>query len=158
MALGTDGNHINGGANVEVSKLVLAENHKLAIGEAGTDETNVGSSAQIYTDTLVLKAGASLFLDPAYGQAASLLVLKITPTTLLLVQEMLMSSRARLLLVGNSALGLGFTKTEFSEVMADYLTVNGGFDKKSSVKNALVLNKPLKIADTYGILVDYEQV
>ena len=154
---GTDGNHINGGANVEVSKLVLAENHKLAIGEAGTDETNVGSSAQIYTDTLVLKAGASLFLDPAYGQAASLLVAQDYAndiTTGPNVDEL----KGKIVIGQNSALGLGFTKTEFSEVMADYLTVNGGFDKKSSVKNALVLNKPLKIADTYGILVDYEQV
>ncbi|WP_044122427.1 beta strand repeat-containing protein, partial [Anaerobiospirillum succiniciproducens] len=156
-AAGTDGNHINGGANVEVSKLVLAEDHKLAIGEAGTDETNVGSSAQIYTDTLVLKEGASLFLDPAYGQAASLLVAQDYAndiTTGPNVDEL----KGKIVIGQNSALGLGFTKTEFSEVMADYLTVNGGFDKKSSVKNALVLNKPLKIADTYGILVDYEQV
>ena len=154
---GNDGNHINGGANVEVSKLVLAENHKLAIGEAGTDETNVGSSAQIYTDTLVLKEGASLFLDPAYGQAASLLVAQDYAndiTTGPNVDEL----KGKIVIGQNSALGLGFTKTEFSEVMADYLTVNGGFDKKGPVKNALVLNKPLKIADTYGILVDYEQV
>ncbi|MGN8852060.1 hypothetical protein [Anaerobiospirillum succiniciproducens] len=156
-AAGTDGNHINGGANVEVSKLVLAENHKLAIGEAGTDDTNVGSSAQIYTDTLVLKAGASLFLDPAYGQAASLLVAQEYAndiTTGPNVDEL----KGKIVIGQNSALGLGFTKTEFSEVMADYLTVNGGFDKNGPVKNALVLNKPLKIAHTYGILVDYEQV
>ena len=135
---GTDGNHINGGANVEVSKLVLAENHKLAIGEAGTDETNVGSSAQIYTDTLVLKEGASLFLDPAYGQAASLLVAQDYAndiTTGPNVDEL----KGKIVIGQNSALGLGFTKTEFSEVMADYLTVNGGFDKNGPVKNALVL-------------------
>ena len=145
-------NGIAGGANVTLTELSLGKNNALLVGEAGdgTPE-NLGSSAKVYTGSLKMNAtGSSIFVDPNYGTGASLFATdKIGDNGSTVSGKVGIGS--------NSAFGVGFASmAEFEETLSPYLTNNGGFDKNGSVKNALVLNKPVTIAAGQGITVNTE--
>ena len=146
-------NYFNGNSTVDVSKLVLGANNTLDIGKDKVGE-DAGSFAHVYADTFVFEAGSSLFVDPEYGGPASLLAVQNITDKANKTDVQTVSGKAY---IGkNAALGIGFTDAEFGDLMADYLTVNGGFNKNGDVKNALALNAPITIADNNGIVINPE--
>ena len=113
--------------------------------------------ATLLADTFVLK-GASLIVDPDYGQEASKVVIQnITDKA---DKPEAQTVDGKVYVGANSVVSIGYTQSEFDDVMADYLVQNGGFSDqldgnvKNGVKNALVLNKSITIADEAGIVVD----
>ena len=142
-------NTIAGGANVTLTELALGKNNALLVGEVGSgEEGDLGSSAKVYTGSLKMNAtGSSIFVDPNYGTGASLFATdKIGDNGSTVSGKVGIGS--------NSAFGVGFASmAEFEETLSPYLTNNGGFDGEGAVKNALVLNKPVTIADGKGITV-----
>ena len=149
-------NGIAGGANVNLTELSLGKNNALLVGEAGdgTPE-NLGSSAKVHTDSLKMNAtGSSIFVDPNYGTGASLFA---TETITDAAGTAGNNVSGKVAIGSNSAFGIGFASmAEFEETLSPYLTNNGGFDGEGAVKNALVLNKPVTIANDKGITVDSE--
>ncbi|MGN8851458.1 beta strand repeat-containing protein [Anaerobiospirillum succiniciproducens] len=147
-----DPHQIAGGANVTLTGLTIGKNQALAVGQAGDGTPDsLGSSAKVYTGSLKMNAtGSSIFVDPNYGTGASLFATdKIGDNGSTVSGKVGIGS--------NSAFGVGFASmAEFEETLSPYLTNNGGFDKNGSVKNALVLNKPVTIGDDKGITVDSE--
>ena len=137
---------IAGGATIEADKLTLAANNTLTIGEDGKDT----SSANVFVGTLDLKQGSILVVDPEPSKPAALVVAESLDITKKEHDAGTLNGGAY---VGmNSALGIGFTEAEFNDVMASYL-VDGKFDQ-NGLKNALVLNKAVTIANGNGIVVN----
>ena len=137
---------IAGGATINADKLSLAANNILTIGEDGKDT----SSANVFVGTLDLAKDSILVVDPEYSEPAALVVAESLETTKKEHDAGTLNGGAY---VGmNSALGIGFTETEFKDVMASYL-VDGKFNEKG-LKNALVLNKAVTIANGNGIVVN----
>ena len=146
-------NYFNGNSTIDVSKLVLGANNTLDIGKDKVGE-DAGSFAHVYADTFVFEAGSSLFVDPEYGGPASLLAVQNITYDASKMDVQTVSGKAY---IGkNAAMGIGFTDAEFGDLMADYLTVNGGFNENGDVKNALALNAPITIADNNGIVINPE--
>ena len=122
----------------------------------GKDDVENGG-ATLLADTFVLK-GASLIVDPDYGQEASKVVIQnITDKA---DKPEAQTIDGKVYVGANSVVSIGYTQAEFDDVMADYLVQNGGFsdqqdgNAKNGVKNALVLNKSITIANDAGIVVD----
>ena len=137
---------IAGGATINADKLSLAANNTLTIGEDGKDT----SSANVFVGTLDLAKDSILVVDPEYSEPAALVVAESLETTKKEHDAGTLNGGAY---VGmNSALGIGFTEAEFKDVMASYL-VDGKFDQ-NGLKNALVLNKAVTIANGNGIVVN----
>ena len=146
-------NYFNGNSTIDVSKLVLGANNTLDIGKDKVGQ-DAGSFAHVYADTFVFDKDASVYVDPEYGDQASLLVVQNITDKADKTDVQTVSGKAY---IGkNAALGIGFTDAEFGDLMADYLTVNGGFNKNGDVKNALALNAPITIADNNGIVINPE--
>ena len=146
-------NYFNGNSTIDVSKLVLGANNTLDIGKDKFGQ-DAGSFAHVYADTFVFEAGSSLFVDPEYGGPASLLAVQNITDKAEKTDVQTVSGKAY---IGkNAALGIGFTDAELGDLMADYLTVNGGFNENGDVKNALALNAPITIADNNGIVINSE--
>ena len=146
-------NYFNGNSTIDVSKLVLGANNTLDIGKDKVGQ-DAGSFAHVYADTFVFEAGSSLFVDPEYGGPASLLAVQKITNDAGKTDVQTVSGKAY---IGkNAALGIGFTDAEFGDLMADYLTVNGGFNENGDVKNALALNAPITIANNNGIVINPE--
>ena len=98
------------------------------------------------------KTGSSIFVDPDYGTGASL---SATETITDAAGTAGNNVSGKVAIGSNSAFGVGFASmAEFEETLSPYLTNNGGFDGEGAVKNALVLNKPVTIADGQGITVN----
>ena len=146
-AVGANIQHaIAGGATIDADKLSLAENNTLTVGKDGKDT----SSASIFVGTLDLAQGSILVVDPEYTEPAALVVAESLDSTKKEHDAGTLNGGAY---VGmNSALGIGFTEAEFKDVMASYL-VDGKFNEKG-LKNALVLNKAVTIANGNGIVVN----
>ena len=140
-------NGIDGGAVLNLNSLSIGKNQALLVGEAGQGD-ELGSNAEIYTNSLTMNdSGASIFVDPNYGTGASLFA-----TNNIGADNATVSGQVGI--GSNSAFGVGFeSMAAFKDVVGDYLSVNGGFDE-NGVKNALVLNKGLTVADGKGISVD----
>ena len=137
---------IAGGATIDADKLTLAANNTLTVGKDGKDT----SSANVFVGTLDLAKDSILVVDPEYTEPAALVVAESLDTTKKEHDAGTLNGGAY---VGmNSALGIGFTEAEFKEVMASYL-VDGKFDQ-NGLKNALVLNKAVTIANGNGIVVN----
>ena len=146
-------NYFNGNSTIDVSKLVLGANNTLDIGKDKVGE-DAGSFAHVYADTFVFEAGSSLFVDPEYGGPASLLAVQNITDDASKTDVQTLAGKAY---IGkNAAMGIGFTDAEFGDLMADYLTVNGGFNENGDVKNALALNAPITIANNNGIVINSE--
>ena len=146
-------NYFNGNSTIDVSKLVLGANNTLDIGKDKVGQ-DAGSFAHVYADTFVFDKDASVYVDPEYGDKASLLVVQKITNDASKMDVQTLGGKAY---IGkNAALGIGFTDAEFGDLMADYLTVNGGFNEKGDVKNALALNAPITIADGSGIVINSE--
>ncbi|WP_169726163.1 beta strand repeat-containing protein, partial [Anaerobiospirillum succiniciproducens] len=146
-------NYFNGNSTIDVSKLVLGANNTLDIGKDKVGE-DAGSFAHVYADTFVFEAGSSLFVDPEYGGPASLLAVQNITNDASKTDVQTLGGKAY---IGkNAAMGIGFTDAEFGDLMADYLTVNGGFNENGDVKNALALNAPITIKDNNGIVINSE--
>uniref|UniRef100_UPI00048759FE autotransporter outer membrane beta-barrel domain-containing protein n=1 Tax=Anaerobiospirillum succiniciproducens TaxID=13335 RepID=UPI00048759FE len=137
---------IAGGATIDADKLTLAANNTLTVGKDGKDT----SSANVFVGTLDLAKDSILVVDPEYSEPAALVVAESLDTTKKEHDAGTLNGGAY---VGmNSALGIGFTEAEFNDVMASYL-VDGKFDQ-NGLKNALVLNKAVTIANGNGIVVN----
>ena len=148
-------NTIAGGANVALDTLTMGANVALLVGEAGQpaqagkagESADLGSNAVVYIKSLKMDTTSSIFVDPNYGTGASLFA-----TDKIGADGSTVSGKVGI--GSNSAFGVGFDSMDaFQDVVADYLTVKGGFDE-NGVKNALVLNKGISIADNNGITVD----
>uniref|UniRef100_UPI000486A018 autotransporter outer membrane beta-barrel domain-containing protein n=1 Tax=Anaerobiospirillum succiniciproducens TaxID=13335 RepID=UPI000486A018 len=137
---------IAGGATIDADKLTLAANNTLTVGKDGKDT----SSANVFVGTLDLAKDSILVVDPEYSEPAALVVAESLDTTKKEHDAGTLNGGAY---VGmNSALGIGFTEAEFKDVMASYL-VDGKFNE-NGLKNALVLNKAVTIANGNGIVVN----
>ena len=146
-------NYFNGNSTIDVSKLVLGANNTLDIGKDKVGE-DAGSFAHVYADTFVFESGSSLFVDPEYNGPASLLAVQNITDDASKTDVQTLGGKAY---IGkNAAMGIGFTDAEFGDLMADYLTVNGGFNENGDVKNALALNAPITIEDGSGIVINSE--
>ena len=142
---------ILGGAQVDVGTLSVTSAVDVVVGDS-----NAG--ATVLADKFVFKGG-KLVVDPEYGNPASKIVVGN-------ISEKAEDTDAKLngdILIGkNSVVSIGYSQTEFKDVMADYLVQNGGFSDqkegsvKNGVKNALVLNKPVEIASGNGVVIDPE--
>ena len=142
-------NTIAGGANVTLDSLTMGNDQALLIGEAGQGE-ELGSNAVVYTKLLNMgNTTSSIFVDPNYGTGASLFATDNIGTDGSTVT-------GKVGIGSNSAFGVGFeSMAAFKDVVGDYLTNKGGFDDaEGKVKNALVLNKGITVADGNGITVD----
>ena len=134
---------VAGGATLKLSgELKLAQDVELAI---GSDDTN-GLGAVVIADTLDLPSGAGIFVDPPYGKKASALI----------INDLKDGQIKGELGVGQNAItAIGFAdEASAMAVVADYLNANGSFNPGSSVKNALVINKPITVADGANIILD----
>ena len=137
---------IAGGATIDADKLSLAENNTLTVGKDGKDT----SSANVFVGTLDLAANSIIVVDPEPYKPAALVVAEDLDGKKNDKDAGTLKGGAY---VGmNSALGIGFTEAEFNDVMASYL-VDGKFDQ-NGLKNALVLNKAVTIANGNGIVVN----
>ncbi|WP_027938819.1 beta strand repeat-containing protein [Anaerobiospirillum succiniciproducens] len=151
-------NTIAGGANVTLDSLTMGNDQVLLVGEAGQpaqagragETADLGSNAVVYTKSLMMgNTTSSIFVDPNYGTGASLFA-----TDKIGADGSTVSGKVGI--GSNSAFGVGFeSMAAFKDVVGDYLTVKGGFDE-SGVKNALVLNKGITVAEGNGITVDAE--
>ena len=134
---------VAGGATLKLTgELKLAQDVNLAI---GSDDTN-GLSAVVIADTLDMPSGASIFVDPPYGKKASALIINnLTDGQI----------KGELGVGQNAIAAIGFAdEASAMAVVADYLDANGSFNPGSSVKNALVLNKPITVAESANIILD----
>ena len=137
---------IAGGATIDVDKLSLDDKNTLTVGKDGKDT----SSASIFVGTLDLEKDSILVVDPEYSEPAALVVAEDLDGKKNDKDAGTLKGGAY---VGmNSALGIGLTKAEFKDVMISYL-VDGKFDQ-NGLKNALVLNKAVTIANGNGIVVN----
>ena len=140
-------------AVVDVEVFDVSSDVNVNVGKDGVKN----GGATLLADTFVLK-NASLIVDPDYGQEASKVVIQnITEDK----SDIDVQTVGGKVYVGaNSVVSIGYTQAEFDDVMADYLVQNGGFSNqldgnvKNGVKNALVLNKSITIANDAGIVVD----
>ena len=139
---------IAGGATIDADKLSLAENNTLTVGKDGKDT----SSANVFVGTLDLAANSILVVDPEPSKPAALVVAEDLDGKKNDKDAGTLKGGAY---VGmNSALGIGFTEAEFrrSWRISNSL-VDGKFDQ-NGLKNALVLNKAVTIANGNGIVVN----
>ncbi|WP_317383887.1 hypothetical protein, partial [Anaerobiospirillum succiniciproducens] len=142
-------NTIAGGANVTLDSLTMGNGQALLIGEAGQGK-ELGSNAVVYTKSLNMgNTTSSIFVDPNYGTGASLFATEN-------IGDNGSTVTGKVGIGSNSAFGVGFeSMAAFKDVVGDYLTNKGGFDDaEGKVKNALVLNKGITVADGNGITVD----
>ncbi|MGN8852430.1 beta strand repeat-containing protein [Anaerobiospirillum succiniciproducens] len=145
--------NMSNNAVVDVDVFNVSSDVKVNVGKDGVEN----GGATLLADTFVLK-GASLIVDPDYGQEASKVVIQnITDDA---SKTDAQTVGGNVYVGANSVVSIGYTQAEFDDVMADYLVQNGGFSDqldgsvKNGVKNALVLNKSITIANKAGIVVD----
>ena len=134
---------VAGGATLKLSgQLQIADGVELAI---GSDDTN-GLGAVVIADTLDMVQGGSIFVDPPYGKKASALIInKLTDNQV----------KGNLKVGQNAITAIGFAdEASAMAVVADYLDANGSFNPSSRVKNALVINKPITVAENANISLD----
>ena len=134
---------VAGGATLKLSgELKIAQGVELAI---GSDDTN-GLGAVVIADTLDMAKGGSIFVDPPYGKKASAMIINnLTDGEI----------KGELGVGQNAIAAIGFAdEASAMAVVADYLDANGSFNPGSSVKNALVINKPITVADGANIILD----
>ena len=147
-------NTIAGDVEVNVGSLSIAGNNVLTIGQDGNEETS--TTATVFTDTLEMAAGSTIFVDPSYKKAATVLGTKtLTDGT---TGDGVNVAAGNIIVGQNAAFGLGFDQAEFNSVMANYL-VDGKFTdpakNKGGYANALVLGDSLVIASGNGVSVDH---
>ena len=145
--------NMSNNAVVDVDLFNVSSAVNVNVGKDGVEN----GGATLLADTFVLK-DASLIVDPDYGQEASKVVIQnITDKA---DKPEAQTLDGKVYVGANSVVSIGYTQSEFDDVMADYLVQNGGFSDqkdgnvKNGVKNALVLNKSITIADDTGIVVD----
>ena len=148
-------NTIAGDVEVNVGSLSIAGNNVLTIGQEGTAETS--TTATVFTDTLKMASGSTIFVDPSYEKPATVLGTKtLTDGT---TDDGVNVAAGNIIVGQNAAFGLGFDKAEFNSVMANYL-VDGKFTdpakKKGGYANALVLGDSLVIASGKGVTVNHK--
>ena len=147
-------NTIAGDVEVNVGSLSIAGNNVLTIGQDGTEETS--TTATVFTDTLKMAAGSTIFVDPSYEKPATVLGTKTLTNDA--TDDGVNVAAGNIIVGQNAAFGLGFDKAEFNSVMANYL-VDGKFTdpakKKGGYANALVLGDSLVIAKGNGVSVDH---
>ena len=144
------------GAASEIAGDAVVDVKTLNAGAQTLTVGNADAGATIVADTFVL-SGGKLFVDPAYGNPASKIVVDN-------ITDQADKTDAKLngdILIGqNSVVSVGYTQAEFDDIMADYLVQNGGFSNqldgnvKNGVKNALLLNKQVEVASGKGIVLD----
>ena len=148
-------NTIAGDVEVNVGSMSIAGNNVLTIGQDGTAETS--TTATVFTDSLKMAAGSTIFVDPSYEKAATVLGTKtLTDGT---SADGVNVAAGNIIVGQNAAFGLGFDQAEFNSVMANYL-VDGKFTdpakNQGGYANALVLGDSLVIAKGNGVTVNHK--
>ena len=147
-------NTIAGDVEVNVGSLSIAEHNVLTIGKDGTAEPS--TTATVFTDTLKMGTGSTIFVDPSYDKAATVLGTKTLTDGA--TGDGVNVAAGNIIVGQNAAFGLGFDKAEFNSVMANYL-VDGKFTdpakNQGGYANALVLGDSLVIASGNGVTVNH---
>ena len=148
-------NTIAGDVEVNVGSMSIADHNVLTIGQDGTAETS--TTATVFTNTLKMGAGSTIFVDPSYDKAATVLGTKtLTDGT---SADGVNVAAGNIIVGKNAAFGLGFDQAEFNSVMANYL-VDGKFTdpakNRGGYANALVLGDSLVIASGNGVTVNHK--
>ena len=147
-------NTIAGDVEVNVGSLSIADHNVLTIGQDGAEETS--TTATVFTDSLKMGAGSTIFVDPSYEKPATVLGTKTLTNDA--TDDGVNVAAGNIIVGQNAAFGLGFDKAEFNSVMANYLVDSKFTDpakKKGGYANALVLGDSLVIAKGNGVSVDH---
>ena len=140
---------ISDDAAVKLNTLTAVANVTIQVGQDGTDT----SSGTLETGKLDL-AGGALIVDPEFTEDAAIAAVKnLSQKDQVTGAEVLNGKVA----VGkNAAVGIGFgSRAEVEDLLSTYgYMVGGKFVESSNLHGALVLNAPLKIANTHGVKID----
>ena len=155
---------IANGALVDVGEFSVSGTGKVSIGTPGVDETNKGTSGTLDADKLTL-GGATLFVDPALGDKAAIAAVEKLSDEDANDDAQVLDGK---IIVGmNSAVGVGFAGDDKRGQVEQYLIDAELMDPTSksfkddvgsvkSIKAALILKTPIKVATGKGVLVSSE--
>ena len=155
---------IANGAIVDVGEFSVSGTGKVSIGTPGVDETNKGTSGTLDADKLTL-GGATLFVDPALGSKAAIAAVEKLSDKDTNGDAQVLDGK---IIVGmNSAVGVGFAGDDKRGQVEQYLIdaelmdpASKSFKKDAggvkSIKAALILKTPIKVAAGKGVLVSSE--
>ena len=155
---------IANGALVDVGEFSVSGTGKVSIGTPGVDETNKGTSGTLDADKLTL-GGATLFVDPALGDKAAIAAVEKLSDEDANGDAQVLDGK---IIVGmNSAVGVGFAGDDKRGQVEQYLIdaelmdpASKSFKKDAggvkSIKAALILKTPIKVAADKGVLVSSE--
>ena len=152
---------IANGALVDVGEFSVSGTGTVSIGTPGVDENNKGTSGTLDADKLTL-GGATLFVDPALGDKAAIAAVEKLSDKDANGDAQVLDGK---IIVGmNSAVGVGFTGDDKRGQVEQYLIdaelmdpASKSFKKDAggvkSIKAALILKTPIKVAADKGVLV-----
>ena len=152
---------IANGALVDVSEFSVNGTGKVSIGTPGVDENNKGTSGTLDADKLTL-GGATLFVDPALGSKAAIAAVEKLSDKDTNGDAQVLDGK---IIVGmNSAVGVGFAGDDKRGQVEQYLidaelmdptskSFKADADQVKSIKSALILKTPIKVAKDKGVVV-----
>ncbi|WP_027939957.1 autotransporter outer membrane beta-barrel domain-containing protein [Anaerobiospirillum succiniciproducens] len=155
---------IANGALVDVGEFSVSGTGTVSIGTPGVDENNKGTSGTLDADKLTL-GGATLFVDPALGDKAAIAAVEKLSDKDANGDAQVLDGK---IIVGmNSAVGVGFAGDDKRGQVEQYLIdaelmdpASKSFKKDAggvkSIKAALILKTPIKVAADKGVLVSSE--
>ena len=155
---------IANGALVDVGEFSVSGTGTVSIGTPGVDENNKGTSGTLDADKLTL-GGATLFVDPALGDKAAIAAVEKLSDKDANGDAQVLDGK---IIVGmNSAVGVGFAGDDKRGQVEQYLIDAELMDPTSksfkadvgnvkSIKSALILKTPIKVAANKGVLVSSE--
>ena len=155
---------IANGAIVDVGEFSVSGTGTVSIGTPGVDENNKGTSGTLDADKLTL-GGATLFVDPALGDKAAIAAVEKLSDKDANGDAQVLDGK---IIVGmNSAVGVGFAGDDKRGQVEQYLIDAELMDPTSksfkadvgnvkSIKSALILKTPIKVAANKGVLVSSE--
>ena len=125
--------------------------------QIGDDAAGANGSATVVVKNL--SGTGTLFVDPAYGQKAALVIAESLDAPAKPESNDAGTLNGKAIVGNNAALGIGFgSEAELNAVLGQFLDANGSFTEapdvtKMEIANALVLNKQIDIASGNGIVV-----
>ena len=152
---------IANGALVDVGEFSVNGTGKVSIGTPGVDENNKGTSGTLDADKLTL-GGATLFVDPALGSKAAIAAVDKLSDKDTNGDAQVLDGK---IIVGmNSAVGVGFAGDDKRGQVEQYLidaelldptskSFKADADQVKSIKSALILKTPIKVATGNGVVV-----
>ena len=154
LSLGAKGAEIAGDAVINLDTLALGS----GLVQVGNDAAEKNGSATVVVQNLT--GTGTLFVDPAYGQKAALVIAESLGTTSTPADNDAGTLSGSAIVGKNAALGIGFSsEAELNAVLGQFLDANGSFTEnptadKLELANALVLNKKVTVDGSKWIVVD----